>query len=141
MGRSESGAPLSFASRGNNRRRIMSDDPRLSNLMTYTTFHIGVYISLITAFIGANILGAHINEYLLRFSSLCVFLAGVFGGFIGSNIPRFQCYDDLARGQLEAFGRPGPTLERAIHLEHLFFWVGVLPLAFTFIFGGANALK
>ena len=119
----------------------MSDDPRLSNLLTYTTFHIGVYISLVTAFIGANVLGADINECLLRFSSTCVLLAGVFGGLVGSSIPQFKTYDELVKGRLKAFGVPGPTLAWAIHFEHFFFWLGILPLAGVFIFGGATALK
>lgn len=119
----------------------MSDDPRLSNLLTYTTFHIGVYISLVTAFIGAEVLVGGMNECLLRFSSACVLLAGVFGGLIGSNIPQCKTYDELARGRLSAFGIPGPTLKWAMHFEHALFWLGILPLACTFIFGGASAFK
>ena len=119
----------------------MSDDARLSSLLTYTTFHIGVYISLVTAFIGANVLGAEINECLLRFSSACVLIAGAFGGLVGSNIPQFKTYEDLARERLRAFGIPGLTLKWAIHVEHFFFWMGILPLACMFIFGGAAALK
>ena len=119
----------------------MSDDPRLSNLLTYTTFHIGVYISLVSAFIGASVLGAEINPPLLRFSSGCILLAGIFGGLVGSNIPQFKSYDDLARGRLTAFGIPGPKLAWAIHLEHFFFWLGIMPLGVMFVYGGAGALK
>jgi len=58
-----------------------------------------------------------------------MFSAGAFGGAIGSNIPIHTSYDDLAKpGAITVFRIPMPKLEWCIHLEHFFFWAGVLPL-------------
>lgn len=116
----------------------MSDDKRLSHLLTYTTFHIGVYISLLTALIGVGIFETDINMALLRYSAVCILLAGFFGGTIGSNIPDAVDYGALQDKKLRVlFGYiEVATLQRCINLEHFFFWAGILPPALVFIFTG-----
>lgn len=122
----------------------MSDTQRLTNLLTYTTFHIGVYITLIAALISSSLIFAdsNINIYLLRFSSACILMAGIFGGIIGSNISNFNTYEEMKNSKLKIFNTlPVPNLERCIHLEHFFFWLGTLPIVIIFIVCGADALR
>ena len=122
----------------------MSDEQRLSNLLTYTTFHIGVYITLITALIGSSVFtkNSGINICLLQYASACILFAGMFGGIIGSNIPNYKTYNDMQNAKLKIYGFiPMPSLKWCIHLEHFFFWLGTLPIIVLFIFGGTDALK
>ena len=119
----------------------MDDDPRLTNLLSYTIFHIGVYISLVTAIISIGVLSSEIDESILRFSAGCILLAGVFGGTIGSNAAEAMCYGKLEEDKLKVFDLiPVAKLQTCIHLEHLFFWMGIGVPALAFIFGGSSAL-
>lgn len=117
----------------------MNEDVKLNRLLTYTTFHIGVYISLVTAIIGAGIYGAGVEEALLRYCAACILLAGFFGGTIGSNIPDADSYEDLGKDKLKVVFNiiSVAKLERCINLEHFFFWMGVLPPALMFITNGS----
>jgi hypothetical protein len=131
-----------FIIRGGNPMNTSSaEDPRLSHLLTYTTFHLGVYISLVTAFVGAGLLELGIGSLWLQFSSFCILVAGGFGGTIASNIPSVTTYTELRRGKLKALGIPIAPVETCIRFEHGFFWLGILPPALAFIFGGPEALK
>jgi putative Mn2+ efflux pump MntP len=80
---------------------MMKEDPRLSNLLTYTTFHLGVYISLVTAIIGVGLLNVGINILILRWSAGWILVAGMFGGVVGSNITEVHNYRRLRREDLE----------------------------------------
>ncbi|MEO0987059.1 MAG: hypothetical protein AAFY20_16125 [Cyanobacteria bacterium J06639_14] len=117
----------------------MSDDNRLAHLLTYTTFHIGVYISLVTALIGAGIFNPVLgSSWLVRYTVGCVVLAGICGGIVGKSIPEHRSYDQYKNTAIGYFSlKPFPPLVWA-NLEHLFFWIGVLPLALAFIFGGSD---
>jgi hypothetical protein len=61
------------------------EDKRLDLLLTYTTFHIGLYLTLTTAFMGASTLGKP-NHWLIRCAVGCFLLSGACGGIIAENI-------------------------------------------------------
>ena len=121
-------------------------DNRLAHLLTYTTFHIGVYISLVTALIGAGIFEPELGESLLiRYSITCIVLAGMCGGIVGSNIPDHFDFNSYANAKIgfwltEIFNSGG-SYRTWIRLEHLFFWLGVLPLALVFIRYGGDGVS
>ena len=116
----------------------MVQDPKLDRLLTYTTFHIGVYLSLFSAVIGIDVLTENINDNLLRFSAFCMLLAGIFGGAIGSNIPEAETYDSV---KISLFGVPFLSLKWCIHMEHFFFWLGIGPPAVLYIAYGVQGLS
>ena len=119
----------------------MNDD-RLSRLVTYTTFHIGVYITLVSALLGAVISGLPVNEFLARYIATMVFFAGVFGGVIGSSAAEARSYDELTGdGAIKVLGIKWPCLETCIHWEHRLFWLGVGPPALAFLVFGPAALQ
>jgi hypothetical protein len=118
----------------------MTDDPRLGHLMTYTTFHIGVYISLVTALIGAGLF-SEFNGPLIRWSIFWFLLAGVCGGVIGSSIPEHQNFESLAATKLGAWGYGWARLSFWTRAEHVAFWVGLLPPTILFLILGRAAFK
>lgn len=113
-------------------------DSQLDRLLTYTTFHIGVYISLITAIIGAGILGK-IDHSLFRWAAFCFLISGICGGVIGSNIPEFSSYQSFSQAKLGAYGIKLLNYKKWIFIEHSTFWIGVLPIALVYIFLGKEA--
>ncbi len=118
----------------------MNTDPRLGHLLTYTTFHIGIYVSLLTALIGASFLD-EVEPWILRFSVGCLLLACVFGGTVGSNIPDVKSYEELEKDYLKVYGCiPIGTLKVCVHLEHLALWIGVGLPALAFIICGPSVL-
>lgn len=66
----------------------MAEPQSLEVLMTYTTFHTGVYVSLTTVFIEADAL-KKINHWTMRFAVACFVLAGIRGGIIAANAAEY----------------------------------------------------
>ena len=118
----------------------MPEDNRLSHLLDYTTFHIGIYISLVTALIGLGIFKENIGDsFLLKWSIALITLAGICGGIVGSNIPPCKTYDEYWQKFLGYWKLKPFKPEVWIALEHLFFWLGVLPLSVGYLLFGAKA--
>jgi hypothetical protein len=115
-------------------------EAQLDRLLTYTTFHLGVYISLITAIIGAGIFGK-IDRPLFRFAAFCFLISGVCGGVIGSNIPEFADYQSYSQAKLGAYGLKIFDYKTWIVIEHTAFWLGVVPIALAYIFSGKKSFK
>ena len=115
-------------------------DPRLENLMTYTVFHLGVYLSLFTALIGAGIL-ASLDHWLLRLSVACFVIAGVAGAVIGSNIPEFTTAEAFFSAKFGPWGLKFMTYNVWATIEHGAFWIGFGLLAIPFLFCGPKAFK
>jgi len=116
------------------------DDRRLDNLLTYTVFHIGIYVSLFTALIGAGIFGA-LDHPLLRFAVACFFVAGLAGAVVGSNIPEHPTYDSYAKTRIGPWGLPLLPYWWWTVIEHGAFWIGVLPLVLGFLWFGPKVFK
>jgi 2-iminobutanoate/2-iminopropanoate deaminase len=111
------------------------DDPngfeQLKMLMTYTTFHIGLYTTLSAAVVG--FLGLFPGRAgLIQWQLFCTlgFLvaAGICGGLIASRIPHTRHRHIETFSNLEQLG-PGEwgliPAWLCIRLEHLFFWLAV----------------
>lgn len=118
------------------------EDKRLDHLLTYTTFHIGVYLSLTTGFIGASIFG-NLSHPLLRWAVFCFLVAGGCGGLIAANIAEYRGEPEefFARGALTFWKRRGLTYRALATIEHAAFWIGILPLAAVFLFCGGEVFK
>ena len=107
----------------------MAEPQSLEALMIYTTFHIGVYVSLTTVFIGASVF-KHVNHWTLRWAVGCFLIAGMCGGIIAANaaeytdpVPQFF-YSHV----LNIWCIPLTTYKPFATLEHLAFWAGLLPI-------------
>jgi hypothetical protein len=116
-------------------------DKGLELLMTYTVFHIGVYISLIAAFIGAGVF-AKLDGALLRIAIAAFTVAGICGAAVASNIPEtsldFQTFWHSSIGPWGQHWMPAYTWAT---IEHLAFWIGILPIALGYALLGTKALK
>ena len=105
---------------------------QLKLLMTYTTFHIGLYVSLITALLSfltfsPKLIRQDLYPYMVA-TLLCFVLAGMLGGIIASSIPRFKDYDSFQNtdlGPLWAEGILG-NFKTVAAWEHGFFWLGII---------------
>lgn len=111
----------------------MTEDPQLQNLMDYTKFHIGVYLTMCTGLIAALELIEPSAETLSKdhgylWWTLAFFLgAGAFGGLVGSNIPYCKTFDEFKGRWVRAFGFiPIATGKWCTHLEHACFWIGIM---------------
>lgn len=107
-------------------------DQQLNLLMTYTTFHIGLYVSLVTALLsfltfGPKSIRRDLYPYMVA-TLVCFVAAGAFGGLIASSIPRHTTYasfkEELTPYVLE--GIWGMRFETVAAFEHTFFWLGLL---------------
>lgn len=120
-----------------NRPTRNMEDKRLDNLMSYTTFHIGVYVTLTAALIGIGLWersGTHPKLIRwLRYTVACLVVAGISGGVVGSNIPDFTDYTTFNSSKIGFWGIPMFPAWFWIHLEHLAFWAGLLPIAAMFV--------
>jgi hypothetical protein len=105
---------------------------QLQLLMTYTTFHIGLYVSLITALLSfltfsPKSIRRDLYPYMVA-TLACFVLAGMFGGLIASEIPRHSTYDSF-RKELTPYvleKKWGMPFEIVAAIEHTFFWIGIL---------------
>jgi len=114
------------------------NDKRLELLLTYTTFHIGVYLSLTTAFMGASILG-QLNHPLLRWAVACFLVAGACGGIVAANIGEDANVSATtffaSTHRLNLWGKKWFRLKVLTTIEHFAFWAGILPVAIAFLTG------
>jgi len=116
---------------GQPERKPEAMDDRLKQLLDYTKFHIGLYTALATLLITAlstkdkSALATHYRGWLL-----CVFLllalAGMFGGLVGSSIPRYRDFDEFERTRLGPWENGWLVAADCMHLEHLAFWLAVV---------------
>jgi len=103
---------------------------QLKLLLDYTTFHIGLYSTLITGLLAfVTFFGTPSKKlfWTMVVTIACFLLAGMFGGIIGSSIPNYSSFEKFAE---EDLGPAWIPLIKAkyIHLaaaEHFFFWVGL----------------
>src|SRR5579863_7485315 len=113
----------------------------LDVLMMYTTFHIGVYVSLTTIFIGASVFG-RLNDGVLRWAVFCFLVAGACGGIIAASAAEFTgpACDFFLKPSLRlwCFG-PWPFKPFAT-VEHIAFWAGLLPISVVYLARGGDAL-
>jgi hypothetical protein len=100
---------------------------KLKLLMSYTTFHIGLYTTLgaaLVAFLGTNRAGAMKAELIITLA--CFVLAGACGGIIGSNIPYFDDLDTFSAAKIGPWGFRWIPARELVSLEHFFFWLGIV---------------
>jgi hypothetical protein len=119
---------------------MSTNDDRLGHLLTYTVFHIGVYISLFTALIGIGIF-KDVDHPLLRISTGCFLMAGICGAIVASHIPshaEFASYEAARLGPWKLKMLPYSTWAG---IEHLAFWLGILPIAVGFLICGSSLFK
>jgi len=114
------------------------DTDQLANLMSYTVFHIGAYISLGAAVIAGGVI-KKLDHGSLRLSLGCMLVAGICGGTIASEIPRFSNWDDFAKARIGPWERPIATYVTWGRIEHIAFWIGVITPAVVYLFRGIQA--
>lgn len=113
-------------------------DDGLKALLEYTTFHIGVYMTLGAA-VAATEVAWKRSRILLPLSVLCLLIAGMAGGIVASNIPAASAL------KLGEFKGKYPSLlfnvkqclftnECFMHIEHGAFWCALGLLIATFIY-------
>lgn len=121
------------------------EDKQLNHLMTYTTFHIGIYVSLTATLVGLGLWGQYDAHPALvgwlRYAVACLTCAGVCGGVIGSNIPDFISYSTFNESPIGFLGLRIFPAWLWIRLEHLAFWAGLLPIAAMFVLKGPTFFK
>ncbi|HEY3951310.1 hypothetical protein [Phenylobacterium sp.] len=128
------------------------EDKRLDRQQAYQHFHIGIYLSLATAIMGASFFsGDKVADLvwwlklLLFLSILLLLFAGACGGMVASQIPRVTSHNDL-QTKRHGFSLPGqdsrgrwPNLDGKTWeaWEHFYFWAAMIVLvAFTGAFLG-----
>ena len=114
------------------------ENSQLQNLMSYTIFHIGAYITLLGIIIGfAN---KSLNENFFKVPFLCYLIAGICGGIIASNIPEYSSFNEFANSKIGFWIFNVFKYKTWAFVEHLTFWIGTLWIALTFIFRGSKPL-
>jgi hypothetical protein len=116
------------------------EQSQLQNLMSYTIFHIGAYISLAGAIIAAQFVGG-LNFCIFRLTFICFLSAGVCGGIIASNIPEYSSFKQFKDDKIGFWGFKIFKYNTWATLEHVLFWGGVLNVALRFILFGVSAIK
>jgi hypothetical protein len=120
-----------------------TDDPganydKVKLLFDYTKFHIGLYTTLGTLFVGVLTFSqAHLptcSRVLLWLGVICVGVAGLAGGVIASTLPHMDSIQMFWTKRLGPFGseRVSLTGENWTYLEHGAFWAGLLLAAAAF---------
>jgi hypothetical protein len=119
---------------------MAEEDKRLERQQTYHQFHLGVYISLTTAVMGASayLSPKHIEKFggqpVLFAIMIFLMLAGMCGGIVAAKIPSATDYEEFL-GAAIGFSLPGaedkPLLIKAApkvweSWEHLLFWIAIL---------------
>jgi hypothetical protein len=119
---------------------VMKEDPRLTNLMNYTVFHIGVYVTGTAALIGAGLL-ISLDHPIFRFALGCFLIAGACGGIVANGIRKCRTYEEFERTPLGFGEKFSWHHERWTRYEHLAFWLGLLALVVPNIFLGPAGFK
>jgi len=116
------------------------DLEKLKLLFEYTKFHIGLYATLIGVCMALAKFGHKVDAVVLNkarfwlgFTAVCFLGAGAAGGAIASNIAD-RTPDEFFSKPLTIFGACTLTYNWWEHIEHGFFWVGVLVSVGYFIF-------
>src|SRR5262245_4911962 len=95
-------------------------------LMSYTVFHIGVYISLAAAILAAQELRSTLTHPIMRASMAAFIIAGICGAIIASNLPDSMNWAEFVSRKLGPWGFQIATYSTWATIEHLAFWIGVL---------------
>ena len=114
------------------------ENKQLELLMSYTVFHVGVYVSLIAALIGVGLLTQK-THWLFRWAVGCFLIAGICGAVIGSNIPDHATFESFSKSELGFWGFEIRDFRFWAALEHLAFWAGIGPVAVMFLIKGPKA--
>ena len=106
----------------------MSDnDGQLKNLLDYTIFHIGAYISLFSALVAFLSFRKPTGfPYILIIASIVLLvIAGAAGGVIGSNIPNYAKWSDFSTVTIGPWGTKvfAVTVTSWARIEHGAFWL------------------
>jgi hypothetical protein len=107
-------------------------DDQLKALMDYTKFHIGLYTTLCTVLIavmGLDGLRGQAPRMLPYFlgSLICFAIAGMFGGLVGSSLPRFKTWTEYRAARLGPWFLPNLIpAPAAASAEHTAFWLGTV---------------
>jgi hypothetical protein len=118
------------------------EDHRLELLMSYTIFHIGLYMSLIAAVIAAYEIKKPVFPLLaVKQAMFCFLVAGACGGIIAINVAEYDIrihpvshfYRDYPLTVLWWSGGCFLNYPFLEHLEHIAFWVGTLRLFVAFM--------
>lgn len=110
------------------------DDKRIDRVLTYTVFHIGLYVSLIAALIAS---GNSLNWFWARFAIGFLVLAGFCGGVIAGNLSHYNgTFDDFEKSWMGVMWFRIMTYRWWAFTEHLAFWVGVLPITICYLIHG-----
>ena len=125
------------------------EDKQLARLYDYTKFHIGIYLSFaagISALLGTEKAGWFVSKLVAAntgplYASLAfMVLAGMCGGVVASSTIECRTFADF-------WAKPqGPQSIRFLRcqgkfwamLEHLFFWLSLLLLAYAVAYGFSN---
>ena len=117
-------------------RTMESSDTRLDRLLTYTTFHIGVYLTVSGALIAAA--QSHNDKHHWTWTvSLVLFLvSGAAGGIIAGNVTELATWQDLVHPgfRLKVLTRRTLPYHTMAYIEHLCFWFGVLLIVLRHIY-------
>jgi hypothetical protein len=122
--------------------QVELEDHRLELLMTYTVFHIGLYMSLIAALIAVFEIKENVFPlWVVKASVSCFLIAGACGGIIAVNVAEYDVSlhsvsEFYGEHLLNVFGWSPCFLKYKFleHVEHLLFWIGTLLLVGTFLF-------
>jgi hypothetical protein len=107
-------------------------------LMSYTVFHIGVYITLAAAILAAQELRSTLTHPVMRASMAAFIIAGICGAVIASNLPESKGWEDFSTRRLGPWGLRIAPYSAWATLEHLAFWIGVLvPVGMSLLWPGA----
>lgn len=106
---------------------------QLKILFEYTKFHIGLYMTLVTALVG--VLGFTSPDgwqgdpwvfWGLVFTIACLVVAGISGGVIAGNIPHSADFQTFESKKIGPWGLPCWPYAFWANLEHGAFWLGVV---------------
>lgn len=99
---------------------------QLKVLMDYTKFHIGIYISLVSAAIALAKVAPVGGFISLRIAIVCFVVAGIAGGVIAGNIPLYSTWREFDEAKIGPLGTRLLRFRHWAHIEHTVFWLGVV---------------
>jgi hypothetical protein len=100
---------------------------QLKVLMDYTKFHIGVYVSLVSAAVALTRVQSSSSAFLsLKIAMVCFVIAGIAGGVIAGNIPLYHEWQDFYEARIGPWGTRLFRFRHWAHIEHTAFWIGVV---------------